>query len=311
MIRHLIILIILTLFAFHSATGQQDALYSQYMFDKMLMNPAYAGSSKWVVGSLKNRMQYVKLEGAPVTSVFSFQAPVQSRNIGLGLKVITDKIAVTNSFSATGFFSYHIGFGKGKLSFGLEGGLLNNNYNFEELVKLDADDPAISISAESVMSPDVSTGVFFQTNSFYLGASASHLFNSKKSVSSIGFSDLYPKKRSFYAIGGYIFEISDKLFLEPGFLMKYARNVPMQVDFNMSLIWQDLFTLGSSYRTGDAVVAYVKIDITKNLKVLYSYDFTVSNLAKYSNGSHEIGISYGIELLPPPEQKVIHPRYYF
>ncbi len=311
MIRHLIILLFLGLATALSVNAQQDALYSQYMFDKMLMNPACAGSSKWMVGSLKNRMQYVKLEGAPTTNVFTFQAPVQVKKIGLGVKVVRDKIAVTNNLAATAFFSYHLGFGKGKLSFGLEGGLLNNSYNYEGLHKVDLDDPALLLSAESYMHPDVSTGVYYQSASYYVGASANHLFSLKKSISSVGDAQAYPKNRSFYGMGGYILELSDKMFLEPGFLVKYAMNAPLQVDLNLSFIWLDLFTAGASFRTGDAVVSYVKIDISKNFKLLYSYDFTISQLAKYSNGSHEIGISYGIELLPPPEQKVIHPRYYF
>jgi type IX secretion system PorP/SprF family membrane protein len=305
------IILLFTLASFLSVKGQQDIIYSQYMFDKMLVNPAYAGSSKWVVGSIKNRMQFVGLEGAPITNVLTFQAPVQLKNIGLGVKVLYDKIAVTNSLAATGFFSYHLGFGSGKLSFGLEGGIFNNAYDYNSLNRVDAVDPAISSSAESVILPDVSTGVFYQTSSFYIGASAYHLLSPVNSASSLGNTDLHPLKKSFYGVGGYIFELSDKIFLEPGFLLKYAPAAPVQVDFNLCLILHQRFSIGTSFRTGDAVIGFVKIDITKNLKVFYSYDYTISHLARVSNGSHEIGISYGIELLPPPEQKVIHPRYYF
>src|SRR6056297_3122803 len=107
--------------------AQQDVRFSQYTFDKLLINPAYAGSSKWVVGSLKNRTVFSDIEGMPQTNIFSFQGPIQTRNIGLGTKVIHDRVAVTNRLIATAMFSYHIGFGKGKLSFGLEGGVINNN----------------------------------------------------------------------------------------------------------------------------------------------------------------------------------------
>jgi type IX secretion system PorP/SprF family membrane protein len=281
------------------------------MFDKMLLNPAYAGSSRWIVGSLKNRMQFVNLDGAPTTNVFTFQAPVQVKRIGLGAKIIQDKIAVTNSLIATGFFSYHIGFGKGKLSFGIEGGIVNNSFNYGGLDKFDAVDPAIDVSAESALLPEISTGLFYQTSSFYLGASVYHLFNSDNKTSALGNSDLYSLKRSFYGIGGYTFELSKKIFLEPGFLLKYAGGSTLQADLNLTLFLFDRLSLGTSYRTGDAVVTLLKVDITRNLKILYSYDIRVSNLANYSKGSHEIGISYGIELLPPPEQKVIHPRFYF
>ncbi len=106
---------------FLKLTAQQDISFSQYMYDKMLVNPAYAGSSTWVVGSLKNRTYVSDIEGVPQTNIFSFQAPWQSKNIGFGMKFIQDRIAVTNRFIASGIFSYHIGFGNGRLSFGLEG----------------------------------------------------------------------------------------------------------------------------------------------------------------------------------------------
>ncbi len=310
MLRFTIILLFI-LASFQSLKGQQNILYSQYMFDKMLLNPAYAGSSKWMVGSIKNRMQLVNLDGSPTTNLLTFQAPVQAKNIGFGVKIIHDKIAVTNSLTATGIFTYHIGFGGGKLSFGLEGGIVNNSFNYDVLNRVDNIDPAIPIGKESVLLPEISTGVFFRTPSMYVGASLYHLFNSQSKTSFLGNNDLYSLNRCFYGMGGYTFDVSKKFSLEPSFLTKYARGAPFQLDLNLTAFLYNRFSVGTSFRTGDAVILLFKVDVTKNFKVFYSYDITLSNLAKYSSGSHEIGISYGIELLPPPQQKVMHPRYYF
>ncbi|MFZ5941349.1 MAG: type IX secretion system membrane protein PorP/SprF [Bacteroidota bacterium] len=310
MLRYLLIILTVLVIS-RSLHGQQDVLYSQYMFDKMLINPAYAGSSKWVVGSLKNRMQFVKMEGAPVTNILTFQAPVQIKNIGLGLKVIQDNIAVTNSLTATGFFSYHIGFGKGRLSFGLEGGIRYDSYNYDELIRTDPDDPAILPGTGSTLVPEISTGIFYQSSLFYVGAAAYHLVRPGSPESLIGTTGIPLIRRSFYGTGGVFIPISDNFILEPGFLVKYMAGAPFQVDANLSAILFERFALGLSYRSKDAAVAYLKVDITKNIRIMYSYDYRISELASYSGGSHEIALSYGIELLPPPEKKVIHPRYYF
>jgi len=307
----LIIILVLILASFQTLRSQQNVLYSQYMFDKMLLNPAYAGSSKWMVGSIKNRMQLVNLDGSPRTNLLTFQAPVQARNIGLGVKIIHDKIAVTNSLTATGIFSYHIGFGGGKLSFGLEGGFTSNSFNYDDLNKVDIGDPSIPLGKESVMLPEISTGVFFRTQKLYVGGSVYHLFNSQNKTSFLGNKDLYSLNRCIYGLGGYNFDISKKFSLEPSFLLKYAKGAPFQLDLNLTAFLYNRVSVGTSFRTGDAVIILLKVDATKNLKFYYSYDITISNLAKYSSGSHEMGISYGIELLPPPQQKVMHPRYYF
>jgi len=310
MLRLLIVIVVLV-FASGSLNAQQDVLYSQYMFDKMLVNPAYAGSSKWIVGSLKDRMQFVRMDGAPVTNLFTFQAPVQTKNIGLGLKVIQDKIAVTNMLTATGTFSYHIGFGKGKLSFGLEGGVRYDSYNYDDLLRNDPDDPVILPGVQSTVIPEISTGIFYTSPIFYIGASAYHLVKPGLVSSLDSIVGVPVVRRSFYGIGGIYIELGDNFVMEPGFLVKYMVSAPIQADINLSFIMFERFALGGSFRINEAAVAYVKIDVTKNIRITYSYDYRISELANYSGGSHEIAISYGIELLPPPEKKVIHPRYYF
>ncbi len=291
--------------------GQQDVTFSQYTFDKLLINPAYAGSSKWIVGSVKNRTQVSKIEGIPQSNTFSFQGPIQKKNIGLGAKVIHDRIAVTNRFIATGIFSYHIGFGKGKLSFGLEGGVINSNYSYDDLERTIYDDPSLPVGKESVFIPDFSAAIYYQNEQFYVGGTAGHLVNSKALIPHFNSNQFYSQAQNYYLMGGYFFEISRDVILEPGFLVKYVHGAPVQADVNILFTMIDKFSAGLSYRTGDAVIAMVKVDITKNLKIQYSFDYTLSPFSNYFSGNHEFGISYGIELLPPPAEKVIHPRYYF
>jgi type IX secretion system PorP/SprF family membrane protein len=294
-----------------NVSGQQDVSFSQYMFDKMLVNPAYAGSSKWVVGSLKNRTMISKIKGVPLTNIFTFQAPIQTKSIGLGLKIIQDKIAITNTLAIDGVFSYHIGFGRGKLSFGIEAGGIRNSYDYDQLIRVEGDDPAIPTGKQAYFIPDVSTGVYYQNDKFYLGGTAYHLFNRKKNVLSYTQSEINIVSKNYCALGGLFLEIKKDIIIEPGFLIKYVSGAPVQLDLNTSLVFVDKMAFGVSYRTGDAIIGMFKFDITKNLKISYSYDYVLSRLSSFSMGNHELSISYGIELLPPPAKKVIHPRYYF
>jgi type IX secretion system PorP/SprF family membrane protein len=311
MFKSIVISITVFLAAILDLYGQQDVYFSQYMFDKMLVNPAYAGSSRWVVGSLKYRAMVSEIKGVPVTEILSFQAPIQTKSIGLGLKLSQDKIAITNALAINGIFSYHIGFGKGKLSFGIEAGGNNSSYNYDQLAKLTTDDPSIPVGKQSVFIPDVSAGIYYQNQEFYIGGTAYHLFNKKKTIPDYAKNQTYVVLKNYCVIGGYFLDLSRDLVLEPGFMMKYVKGAPLQFDINASLIFIDKMAFGLSYRTGDAILALLKFDITKNLKVLYSYDYTLSRLSNFSKGNHEFSISYGIELLPPPAKKVIHPRYYF
>jgi type IX secretion system PorP/SprF family membrane protein len=292
-------------------SGQQDVSFSQYMFDKMLINPAYAGSSRWMVGSLKNRTMVSKIKGAPMSNIFTFQAPVQTKSIGLGLKLIQDKIAITNTIEIDGIFSYHIGFGKGKLSFGIEAGGIKNDYNYDELIRITPDDPALPTGDQSTFVPDISSGVFYQNDQFYLGGSAYHLLNRKKNVLVFDQNQNYVVAKTYTALGGIFIDLKKNMILEPSFLLKYVKGAPVQIDINTSLVFVDKLAFGISYRTGDAIIGMFKYDITKNLKFSYSYDYALSRLSRFSMGNHEISISYGVELLPPPSKRVIHPRYYF
>ena len=294
--------------------GQQDVTFSQYTFDKMLINPAYAGSSKWLVGSVKNRTQFSTIEGVPQSNILTFQAPIQIKNIGVGVKILQDKIGVTNNFVGTAQFSYHIGFGKGKLSFGLEGGVINSNYNYDPLIKVNNEtaDPAIPIGYQSIILPDFATGIFYNHEKFYVGGSVQHLVNFKKTIPGFNHNAYYFQDMNYYMTAGYYFEIKRDYILEPSMVVKYVYGVLPQADVNLMFTVIDKFSAGISYRSFDAVMAMLKFDITKNLKIMYSFDYTISPLSNYFRGGcHEIGISYGIELLPPPVEKVIHPRYYF
>lgn len=290
--------------------AQQDPMYTMYMLDKVLINPAYTGSSNWAVGTLKYRKQFVGFTGSPETETFNFHAPIQKKHIGLGLKVINDKTDVTSNLNASLFYSYHLNFAGGKLSAGIEAGVYNRKINYPKLILLDPVDNSIPLTAKSSLIPDVSIGIYYQKKQFYLGLSDCHLLKfgfNYKTVNSTQ-ERLYSH---MYLLMGKVFEISEKWTFEPSALVKYQSAAPVQLDINASVSYKDRIAVGAQYRTGDAVAAIVKIGILENLRVAYSYDMTISGLSGYSKGAHEIIVSYGIKLPPPAAEKEIHPRYYY
>ncbi len=298
------------LFKIQTIFAQQDPMYSMYMFDKMLINPAFTGSSNWMIGTLKHREQFVGMTGHPSTETFNFHTPIQKKHIGVGFKISNDKNGIISNLNATGLFSYHLNFAGGKLSVGVEAGVFNRKVNYQKLILSSQNDNVIPTTSVSSLVPDAGYGFYFQKKQFYAGFSQNHIikktFNYNETVKAQ--SHLY---NHLYFIAGNVFDISKKWTVEPSILVKYQSASPLQIDLNTTVYYVDRIGLGLQYRTGDALVAILRVNITENLRIAYSYDITLSKLAPYSKGSHEIIISYGIKLPPPPSQKEIHPRYYF
>ena len=305
-----IILMIVIPASFNLVSGQSEPVYSQYMFDKIIINPAYAGSSNWLVGSLKHRSHTRGIEGAPETSLFTFHAPLQKKSMGVGLKACYDRTAISNTLSLSGVYSFHIGFGNGKLSFGLEGGMVNKLADFSGLIRTDHDDVAIPENAVTELVPDASFGIYFSSQNYYFGGSVDHLLSSSI-IPSDQEHRIINLDRSYSLIGGYISDVEDILTIEYGLMARYQPRVPILTDFYVNLNFLERFTIGGALRSLDMVSAMLKINVTKNIHVAYSYDFNLNALSNFSSGSHEIMLSYGIKLLPPPSRREIHPRYYF
>lgn len=289
--------------------GQQDPMYSMYVFDKMLVNPAFCGSSNWLVATAKYREQFIGLNGRPSTQTINVHSPIQAKHIGIGVKVVRDRIAIINNLAAAADFSYHLNFAGGKLSLGLEAGILNRQINFTDLIVSTQGDKALDNSGKvSSLVPDLSSGIYYQRKQFYAGLSAYHLLKKKMDFGT-SLSGSYLHSQTNILVGN-VFELSKYISLEPSLLIKYQPGV-VQADINAMVYYDGTLGAGVQYRTGDAVVAMLKYNITPGLRIAYSYDITVSGFSGYSKGAHEILLSYGIKLPPPPTQKEMHPRYYF
>lgn len=292
-----IVLFVITVLPF-SAAGQHSIVYSQYLFNGLLINPAYAGSHVQLSATLTYRNQWVNFAGAPVTGTFGAHTALYKGKVGVGLLTTVDRIG---SYSNTGFFgnyAYMIKdpIRKGVFSMGISAGFNNYNADFSDLNLRSVQDQTFS-GFMSELKPNFGAGVFYYNDKFFGGLSVptilthSELFN--------GPLEQLQTPRFYYMYGGVKFPLdprTKKVILTPSLLARVQDGTPLSVDFNLSIAFEELISLGSSYRSGDGAITYINFKLSEKFYVGYSYDWTVSDVRMYSRGSHEIMINYRVRL---------------
>ncbi|HPE87615.1 MAG: type IX secretion system membrane protein PorP/SprF [Bacteroidales bacterium] len=296
-----IIVVILTsvsLMAGFSAFAQQDALFSQYMFNQMILNPAYSGSRDVLTATLVHRNQWVGMDGAPLTSTFSVQTPLQNENVALGFLIYNDQLGATKDLGVMANYAYRIRVGQGRLAFGLQGGFIQQGVDLQKLLLKDQYDVNVFNVPATQFTPDVNFGVYYTGRNWYAGASSKHLFESLFSKEDNFEDSPYAiLARHFYATAGFLIDLGDDIVLKPSALISYTRNAPVSVDINTNVFLKDKIMLGASYRTGrNAVVLLAEVTIREDLKIGYSYDVILNELSQHSMGSHEFMLSWDFDL---------------
>jgi type IX secretion system PorP/SprF family membrane protein len=275
------------------ASAQQEVMVSQYMFNGLFINPAYAGSHKYFSSTLLHRNQWVSFPGAPKTFLVSADGPIANDKMGIGLIVAHDKIGVTSQTDISANYSYKIQLGNGKLAFGLKGGVSNYIVKTEDLKVWDNDDATLADDSQSEFLPKFGFGTYYYSEKWYAGVSIPTLLAYENGSSfSVNIDQSSFLRKHFLINGGYVFDISKKLKLKPSTLIKYVKSAPIQADLNCSFLYDETIWLGLSYRTNDAIVAIIEYQANKKFRVGYSYDFTLTEIGNYSSGSHEIMIGY-------------------
>ncbi len=287
-------IIIIVLLYCTTAQAQQDAQYSEYMFNLFSINPAYAGSRKSISAVLLYRNQWVGMKGAPVSQTFSIHGPLTAKRMGIGFNVVNDNIGPSNNIGFFGSYAYHLPLSTGKLSMGLRAGLYRFQLDGSQLEYKDQDKfTNASISGRFV--PSFDFGLYYYTNTLYAGLTVTHLTQQKiKYSSAVDLrSQLY---RHYMLMFGKAFVISDNVVLKPSFMMKYTGAAPLSIDVNLSALFKKVFWLGVSYRTSQDLVFLTEFNITNYLRLGYSYDLGLNKLNKYNNGSHEffIGVDFKV-----------------
>jgi type IX secretion system PorP/SprF family membrane protein len=285
--------------------SQQDAQYTQYMYNTINVNPAYAGSRGVMSVFGLHRTQWVGLDGAPTTNAFSINSPIENSNLGIGLSFVNDKIGPTVENTISADISYTIQTSDTyNLSFGVKGTANLFNLDVTKLNPVSAADPLLQ-NLENNFSPNVGAGVYFHSDKLYLGASVPNFFETRRyDDNSIA---VYKERMNLYFIGGYVFDLTSNLKFKPAFLTKAVEGAPLQVDVSGNFLINEKFVLGAAWRWSAAVSAMAGFQVNDGLYIGYGYDLETTRLRNFNSGSHEVFLRF--ELFKR-QDKIVSPRFF-
>ncbi len=290
------------------AFAQQDSQFSQYMYNTIAVNPAYAGSRGVTSIFLLHRSQWVGLDGAPVTNSFSINKPISNTNLGYGISFLNDQIGVSDDNTISGDLSYFIPVSKNaRLSFGFKfsANVLSVDYNRLTIRHPDDIVLADQNNINNQFSPNVGMGVYWHSDRRYIGISVPNFLETKRYDDNI--SSTAKDKMHFYLIAGTVFKLNSDLQFKPALLTKLVQGAPLQMDLSANFLFNEKFTFGAAYRLNAAVTGLVGFQVSDSWQIGYAYDAETTRLANYNSGSHEIFLRF--ELFSKIN-KVVSPRFF-
>ncbi len=283
-------------------SAQQDPMFAHYMFNQLVLNPAYAGSSDYASFMATTRHQWVGLDGAPQTQTFSAHAPLKNQ-VGVGLTFARDVAGPMTTFVFESNFSYKLKFNdKSNLLFGLMAGLNNSSVQLTSLLDIDPDDVSFQNNINS-FKPVFGAGLYFNNPRGFISFSVPDLVETDYTTLDLS----WQHKRHYYLSGGFVSNIGEQVKFRPSVMMRYVNGAPFSAEATASLIFKDKLWFGLIYRLNDAVGALAAIQINNQLRVAYSYDYSVTMLRGYQGGSHEISVIYDLNF---GEKSHASPRYF-
>jgi len=311
----LITLVLVSVLGLECAFAQQDAQYTQYMFNTMSVNPAYAGSRGQLSIAALYRSQWVGLDGAPKSQTLNLHSPIRNSKLGYGISVVNDNIGdgVVQETYFDAVISYTIDVSlEGKLSFGLKAGGNLLNLDFNGLRNFDVE-PVEADDIQNRFSPNVGLGMYYHTNKFYAGLSApnllqtEHFDNSQRDANTVQF--LSQERINFYLITGYVFDLNNNFKFKPALLTKVVGGAPLQIDVSANFMFNDKFTFGAAYRWDAALSAMAGFQITDQLMLGLAYDRETTELGgtQFNDGSFEVFLRFE---LVKSFQKLVSPRFF-
>lgn len=278
------------LFMVSQTFAQQYPVFTQYYFNELVINPAYAGSHIQASFTAMYRNQWVNFPGAPRTYSFTAHTSLLNGRMGVGMLVNNDKIGSYNNNNVYGYYSYRLQLMHGTLAMGMSAGFNLLGADFSKLELADINDP--SFAGLNQLKPNFGGGVMYSQKNFFVGLSVPFLLNSTIKTG-LDLTTL-SQARYYFLRGGFIKAITgnDNVKINPSVLVRAQEGQPLSMDLNASLIFYDAVSGGVSWRSGDALISFIDFKIFENFHFAYSYDWTSSNIRRYSNGSHEFMLNY-------------------
>ncbi len=295
--------LLLTVFT-KTANAQQDAMYTQYMFNALALNPAYAGSRNVISATALYRNQWTGITGAPETTTFTIDAPINDKKIGLGLQVFNDRLGITKTTGVVASGAYRIRMDKGTLSFGLQGSVSSFRANYQN-VNLDQTGTNTDAAFQDDVSNtlfNVGTGVYYNSDKFYVGLSAPELVPNKLASTRLSTQEIH-----LFLTAGIVFDLGEDYKLKPSILVKQVTGAPIEGDLNATFWIKDVIGIGAQYRTNADVSGLFEVQATPQIRIGYSYDHSITTLQNHNDGSHEIMLRYEFGY---NKSKFISPRFF-
>jgi type IX secretion system PorP/SprF family membrane protein len=309
------------------ASAQQDAQFSQYMFNGIYINPAYAGYRKQFNVSAFYRNQWSGLDGAPQTISVAADATANNERVGLALQLMNDRIGAESTTMAYLNYAYRIPVGdpnKGStLALGIGAGVMQYQINGSKLDPNDGADPVLLNQRRSILMPDARAGIYYSSDRIYAGFSVDNIIvnylEPRKDPQ-----EFFPdKKMHMYLTAGGLVPLSDNFLLKPSFMWKEDFAGPGSLDLNAFVLIAEKIWIGASYRTAlnilkkdhlasnlqkpAAFVALAEVYVAQKLRIGYGYDIPLNRLGDYNYGSHEISLGY---FFTPKKARMLTPRYF-
>ncbi|WP_298555765.1 type IX secretion system membrane protein PorP/SprF [uncultured Algibacter sp.] len=297
--------------------AQQLPQFTQYMYNTISINPAYAGSRETLSVVGLHRSQWVGLEGGPTTQTISVHSPLRNDRVGIGFSFINDELGYENFTYFYGDFSYTLPVGKKhKLAFGLKAGF--TQYSLDQSLLNNTSDPSLNNGindpffddVSNRFSPDIGLGAYLHSNRWYLGLSAPRILNTDYNNGKQGAVDFIALERvSYYFTGGYVFDLNETTKFKPAMLLKATNGAPLSFDITANFLFNETFWLGASYRINEhasALGGIADFQVSKQIRIGYAYEYPLSEINGVSSGTHEILFMY--ELFK--SKRIKSPRYF-
>ncbi|WBX73143.1 type IX secretion system membrane protein PorP/SprF [Tenacibaculum pacificus] len=298
--------ILLILCVIAGINAQQDPQYTQYMYNTMTVNPAYAGSNGHSIINLLGRTQWVGVDGAPDSQTLSYDTPLGYSGVGLGINLTNDRIGPASEIFLDINGSYTIRTSdEGNLAFGLKLGGRHLNVDWSKGLSQHSDDQNLATNINKFL-PTVGAGLYYYTNNWYLGAAIPNFISTEHYDDVKNGGSVAQERLHLFLIAGYVFDLSESIKFKPAVLAKAVNGAPLSIDVSGNFLFNEKFTAGLAWRWDDSISALLGFQASKSLYLGFAYDLTNSNYSNYNSGTYEVMLRY--EMFK--EQALKSPRFF-